>query len=423
MRVLFAGTPDVALPSLEALLASPHEVVGVLTRPDAPAGRGRRMAPSPVRARAEEAGLPVLTPRTLRDPDALAEVAALGADVAAVVAYGALLPPAALDLLPHGWVNLHFSLLPAWRGAAPVQHAVLHGDEITGATTFRITEGLDEGPVYGTLTEEIRPTDTSGDLLARLARSGAGLLVATLDGIAAGRLVAVPQAADGVSHAPRLTAEDGTFDSVSMTNPEGTPVADVLTRFLGAVPDGVDVVVDLHLAWLQAPADVDEAAVRLGERLRQLPLTGPVRRITVATSVDGGKDLRQFTFRPVPDGALAEDPLIRGVHPMVALLLGVSRLSGFDVTRLPAPDDVLLYRCQAHGNPSDQRLVAFAQVRELTVVRDHAGRASSLPQVEQVRGSCSPSSMPRSVWTTTLPPVARATPAGALNWPTQFMAP
>jgi len=209
MRVLFAGTPDVALPSLEALLASPHEVVGVLTRPDAPAGRGRRMAPSPVRARAEEAGLPVLTPRTLRDPDALAEVAALGADVAAVVAYGALLPPAALDLLPHGWVNLHFSLLPAWRGAAPVQHAVLHGDEITGATTFRITEGLDEGPVYGTLTEEIRPTDTSGELLARLARSGAGLLVATLDGIAAGRLVAVPQAADGVSHAPRLTAEDG----------------------------------------------------------------------------------------------------------------------------------------------------------------------------------------------------------------------
>ena len=166
------------------------------------------------------------------------------------------------------------------------------------------------------------------------------------------------------------------------------PVADVLTCFLGAVPDGVDVVVDLHLAWLQAPADVDEAAVRLGERLRQLPLTGPVRRITVATSVDGGKDLRQFTFRPVPDGALAEDPLIRGVHPMVALLLGVSRLSDFDVTRLPAPDDVLLYRCQAHGNPSDQRLVAFAQVRELTVVRDHAGRASSLPQVEQVLASC-----------------------------------
>lgn len=210
MRVLFAGTPDVALPALEALLASPkHDVVGVLTRPDAPVGRGRRMAASPVRERAEEAGLPVLTPRTLRDPAALEPIAALGAEVAAVVAYGALLPPAALDLVPYGWVNLHFSLLPAWRGAAPVQHALLHGDEVTGATTFRITEGLDEGPVFGTLTETVRPTDTSGDLLVRLASAGAGLLAATLDGIADGSLVAVPQPGDGVSHAPRLTPEDG----------------------------------------------------------------------------------------------------------------------------------------------------------------------------------------------------------------------
>lgn len=209
MRVLFAGTPDVAVPSLDAILASPHEVVGVLTRPDAPAGRGRRLAPSPVRTRAEEAGLPVLTPRSLRDPEALAEVAALGADVAAVVAYGALLRPDALALMPCGWINLHFSLLPAWRGAAPVQHALLHGDDVTGATTFRITEGIDEGPVFGTLTESIRPTDTSGDLLARLAAAGAGLLLATLDGIADGSLVAVPQPTDDVSHAPRLTDDDG----------------------------------------------------------------------------------------------------------------------------------------------------------------------------------------------------------------------
>ncbi len=210
MRVLFAGTPGVALPSLEALLASPrHEVVGVLTRPDAPAGRGRRVVPSPVRARAEAEGLPVLTPRTLRDPAALEAIAALRPDVAAVVAYGALLPVAALDLVPHGWVNLHFSLLPAWRGAAPVQHALLHGDEVTGATTFQITEGLDEGPVFGTLTETVRPRDTSGDLLSRLSASGAGLLLATLDGIADGTLVAVPQPQDDVSLAPRLSTEDG----------------------------------------------------------------------------------------------------------------------------------------------------------------------------------------------------------------------
>lgn len=208
MRLLFAGTPEVALPSLDALLDSPHEVVAVLTRPDAPAGRGRRLTPSPVRVRTEEAGVPVLTPGTLRDPEVVAQLAALDVDLAPVVAYGALLPPAVLDVPRHGWVNLHFSLLPAWRGAAPVQHAVLHGDEVTGASTFRIEEGLDTGPVYGTLTETVRARDTSGDLLERLARAGAALLRATVDGIADGTLVPVPQGTDGLSHAPRLTVED-----------------------------------------------------------------------------------------------------------------------------------------------------------------------------------------------------------------------
>src|SRR5665647_2687504 len=191
MRVLFAGTPEVALPSLETLLGSRHEVVAVLTRPDAPTGRGRHFRPSPVKARAEAAGVPVLAPRTLRDPDVVASLAALYMECAAVVAYGALLPVTVLDLPRHGWVNLHFSLLPAWRGAAPVQHAILHGDEVTGATTFQITEGLDEGEVFGTLTEQIRPRDTAGDLLGRLAASGSGLLLATLDGIADGVLAAV----------------------------------------------------------------------------------------------------------------------------------------------------------------------------------------------------------------------------------------
>jgi methionyl-tRNA formyltransferase len=209
MRLLFAGTPEVALPSLEALLDSDHEVVGVLTRPDAPAGRGRHMVPSPVRQRAEAAGIPVLTPQTLRDPAVVAELADLAPDCAAVVAYGALLPVAVLDVPPHGWVNLHFSLLPAWRGAAPVQHAILSGDEITGATTFRITAGLDEGPVFGTLTEEIRPSDTAGDLLGRLARAGSALLTATIDGIADGSLAAVAQPGSGVSLAPRLSPDDG----------------------------------------------------------------------------------------------------------------------------------------------------------------------------------------------------------------------
>lgn len=209
MRLLFAGTPEVALPALDALLDSAHEVVAVLTRPDARAGRGRRLTPSPVKARALEHGLEVLTPRTVREPEAQRRVAELAVDCAPVVAYGNLLPSEVLDLPRHGWVNLHFSVLPAWRGAAPVQHALLHGDAVTGATTFRIEEGLDTGPVLGTLTETVRPRDTAGDLLHRLAAAGAGLLLATLDALEAGHMVPVPQGDDGVSLAPRLTTEDG----------------------------------------------------------------------------------------------------------------------------------------------------------------------------------------------------------------------
>ncbi|WP_375475340.1 methionyl-tRNA formyltransferase [uncultured Jatrophihabitans sp.] len=213
MRLVFAGTPAPAVPALRALLDSPrHEVVAALTRPAARAGRGRTVAASPVAALAAEAGVPVLTPDRPADPDFLAELAALAPDCCAVVAYGALLRPATLAVPRHGWVNLHFSLLPAWRGAAPVQHALLHGDEVTGASTFLIEQGLDTGPVYGVVTETVRPADTAGDLLARLAVSGAGLLAATMDGIADGTLEARPQRADGVSLAPKITVADARLD-------------------------------------------------------------------------------------------------------------------------------------------------------------------------------------------------------------------
>jgi methionyl-tRNA formyltransferase len=211
--LVFAGTPAPALPSLRALLDSPrHEVVAVVTRPDKPAGRGRHVAGSPVRALAEEAGVEVLAPSRPREPDFLERLAAIGPDCAPVVAYGALVPPAALAIPRHGWVNLHFSLLPAWRGAAPVQHAVLAGDEVTGATTFQLEEGLDTGPVYGTVTEQVRPSDTAGDLVERLARSGADLLVATLDGIEDGTLEARAQPEDGVTFAPRIEVADARVD-------------------------------------------------------------------------------------------------------------------------------------------------------------------------------------------------------------------
>jgi methionyl-tRNA formyltransferase len=212
VRLLFAGTPQVAVPSLEAIAASGHDLVGVVTRPDAPSGRGRRLSRSPVAAWADAAGIEVLQPRRPSEPEFLARLADLAPDCVPVVAYGALIPEAALDVPPRGWVNLHFSLLPAWRGAAPVQRALMAGDEVTGATTFRIEPALDSGPVYGVLTERVRPTDTAGDLLTRLSVSGAGLLVATLDGIADGSLVAVPQPDDGVSLAPKVAVDDARVD-------------------------------------------------------------------------------------------------------------------------------------------------------------------------------------------------------------------
>lgn len=212
MRVVFAGTPEVALPALDAIAGSRHELVGVVTRPDALAGRGRKLVASPVAQRAEELGVPVLKPEHPRDPEFQEALRALRPDCCPVVAYGALLPQSALDIPPHGWVNLHFSCLPAWRGAAPVQHAIWAGDEVTGATTFRIVKAMDAGPTFGVMTERIREHDTAGDLLTRLAEGGAGLLVTTLDGIEDGVLVPREQPEEGVSMAPKILVEDAQVD-------------------------------------------------------------------------------------------------------------------------------------------------------------------------------------------------------------------
>ena len=209
MRIVFAGTPEPALPSLRRLIDSPrHDVVAVLTRPDAAAGRRAKPAPSPVARLALEHGIPLLRPTRPNSDEFIAELTELAPDACGVVAYGALLSERLLAVPSNGWVNLHFSLLPAWRGAAPVQAAIAAGDAVTGATTFQIELALDSGPVYGVVTETIRTTDTAGDLLERLAVSGAALLETTLDGIADGSLTAVPQPADGVTVAPKVTVED-----------------------------------------------------------------------------------------------------------------------------------------------------------------------------------------------------------------------
>jgi methionyl-tRNA formyltransferase len=213
MRVVFAGTPAPAVPALQALIDSDrHEVAAVVTRPDAPAGRGRKLVRSPVGALADQHGIEVLTPAKASEPEFLARLREIGPDCCPVVAYGALLREEALSIPEHGWVNLHFSLLPAGRGAAPVQAAIRHGDEITGASTFRIVRELDAGPMFGVVTEQIRGTDTSGELLERLSISGAGLLAATLDGIEDGSVRAEDQPTDGVSYAPKVTVDDARVD-------------------------------------------------------------------------------------------------------------------------------------------------------------------------------------------------------------------
>ncbi|MFV2114926.1 methionyl-tRNA formyltransferase [Micromonospora sp. LOL_025] len=302
MRVIFAGTPAVAVPALAAVAASRHELLAVVTRPDAPAGRGRGLSRSPVGAWADEHGIEVLTPARPREPEFQDRLRELAPDCVPVVAYGALVPPAALEIPRHGWINLHFSLLPAWRGAAPVQHAVLHGDELTGASVFQLEEGLDTGPVYGTLTDEIRPTDTSGDLLERLAHSGAGLLVAVLDAIDDGTARAEPQPADGVSLAPKLTVEDARVRwsdpafAVDRRIRACTPAPGPWTTFRGErvklgpvtpVPDGPELKPgELLVEKSRVLAGTATTPVRLGEvraaGKRAMPATDWARGVRVA---------------------------------------------------------------------------------------------------------------------------------------------
>ncbi len=299
MRLVFAGTPGPALPSLEALLASRHEVLAVVTRPDAPAGRGRTLRPSPVRERAEAGGLEVLTPVHPRDEDFQARLRELAPDCCPVVAYGALVPPAVLAIPAHGWVNLHFSLLPAWRGAAPVQHAVLAGDEVTGASTFLLEQGLDTGPVFGVTTEDVRPTDTSGDLLERLAVAGAGLLVHTLDALEDGTVLGIAQPGDGVSLAPKITVEDARVDWAAPALR-----VDRLVRACTPAPGAWTTLRGKRVKL--APVQHTDVELAPGELLRQESGHGLVGTATTAVRLTG--------VRPEGKGARAAADWLRGLR-------------------------------------------------------------------------------------------------------------
>jgi methionyl-tRNA formyltransferase len=211
MRIVFMGTPDFALPALEALLPL-HEVSLVVTQPDRPAGRKKQLQPPPVKVVAERESIPVLQSTSARSPEFLERILAEEADVAVVVAYGKILPPAVLEAFPLGCINIHGSLLPKYRGAAPIQWAVIHGEKETGVSIMRLDEGMDTGPVLLSKATAITEEDTAGSLFGRLAILGAAAIVEALDGLAAGSLQATPQPEVGASHAPMLQKQDGRID-------------------------------------------------------------------------------------------------------------------------------------------------------------------------------------------------------------------
>ncbi len=210
-RIVFMGSPDFAVPSLEAL-ARTQQVVGVVTQPDRPAGRGSRLRLPPIKTTAQALGLPIFQPQTLRTADGLAQLKAWEPEVIVVAAFGQILTADVLNLPPHGYLNLHASLLPRWRGAAPVAAAILAGDEVTGITVMRMDAGVDSGPILAQREEPIRPDDTTGSLLDRLAQLGAGLLVETLPPYLAGDLVGQPQPEEGITYCHLLEKEDGRLD-------------------------------------------------------------------------------------------------------------------------------------------------------------------------------------------------------------------
>lgn len=255
MKIIFAGTPAVAQPSLAQLIASPHEVVGVLTRPPARQGRGRTLHDSAVGAFAKEAGLLVIETSKPGETDTAAQIQALDADLGVVVAYGAILPPSVLSIPRLGWINLHFSDLPRWRGAAPVQHAIRAGDPQTATSVFQLEKGLDTGPVFSRITVDLQGTETSGSLLEDLAQIGAAQIVEVVDALQQGTAEAVPQAETGLTVAPRLAKADGFIDFTASAE-----VIDAQIRSVTPSPGAWTVLEDgktLKLGPVQIVTDVE----------------------------------------------------------------------------------------------------------------------------------------------------------------------
>lgn len=298
MRLVFAGTPAAAVPSLRALAASRHDVVAIVTRRDAPLGRKRVLTPSPVAEAATELGIPVIKTDRL-DAAATEAIAALSADLGVIVAYGGLVREPLLSTPVHGWINLHFSLLPRWRGAAPVQRALIAGDAETGAAVFQLVPELDAGDVFAELRHPIDPDTTAGDLLDELAVSGAGLLEEVVDGIADGTARAVPQSGEPTL-APKLGLADGVLDW-------SEPQASVLARFRGVTPEpGAHTTIDgTRLKVLAARAASGEHRLPPGA----VALDG--RTVIVGTGTD---PVALGTVQPAGKAAMAAGDWWRGLR-------------------------------------------------------------------------------------------------------------
>lgn len=304
MRLAFLGTPDFAVAALAAIVEAGHEVACVYSQPPAPRGRGHELKPSPVHAFAEARGIPVRTPASMRDPAEIEAFRALGLDCAVVVAFGQILPREVLEAPRLGSFNVHGSLLPRWRGAAPIQRAIMAGDAVTGVQVMRMTEGLDEGPVLSTAEVPIGALETAGTLHDRMAAAGADLIVATLAEIAAGRAVETPQAEDGVTYAKKIRPKEARID---WTKP-GVET-DRKIRGLSPFPG----------AWFELPTDKGpvrvkvllsayEAAdgapgVALDDRLLVGTGAGAVRLLKVQREGRGPQDAEAFLRgSPVPAG-------------------------------------------------------------------------------------------------------------------------
>ncbi len=279
LRIVFAGTPAAAVPSLRALAATEHEIVAVVTREDAPLGRKRVLTPTPVAEAAQELGLPVLKANRIAPLEA--RLQALRPDLGVIVAYGGLIREPVLSTPRYGWINLHFSLLPRWRGAAPVQRALIAGDRETGAAVFQLVPELDAGPLFATLVQPIGRNETAGHLLEVLAASGAGLLTEVVDGIAAGTAVATDQVGE-VTLAPKLELADGRLDW-------SRPAAELDARIRGTTPEpgAFALVGDERLKVLDAAIAHESTGLAPGEmelrggRLLLGTATDPLHLVTV----------------------------------------------------------------------------------------------------------------------------------------------